>query len=287
MTPARVVGLENRIVKLKGKLTQAEFEKLKSEDHKSLYVKQEDGSYKLDVEGIVHDDEVAGLRNALGDEKADRREARKLLKELLGDGADALKPADAKKLIDAAIAAQKKGGKSKTKETTDDDALESLKEQLTAEFGTERETLTKTAQRYKTKLEKTLLEDRARAAIVEAGGDDETVVALLPHVMGRLKLDEQGDEINVIAMRADGKPMFVGTDAKPAAHVDVVNELKNGKFARSFPASDKGGSGAPPNSGGGSSTIRSKADLKTTKEKSDYIKANGQKAYTALPMKVE
>jgi len=84
---------------------------------------------------------------------------------------------------------------------------------------------------------------QVKRALTEAKGDPEL---LMPHITSRLKseVNDAGDVVITVLDEA-GKPMMVGTDAKPAKISDLLESFKkNSSLAKGFAASGTGGSGA-------------------------------------------
>jgi hypothetical protein len=86
-----------------------------------------------------------------------------------------------------------------------------------------------------------------RKALSEAGGDSDL---LMPHINSRVTSEIVEGEV-VITVLKDGKPWFVGTDAKPATVKDLVTDMKkDATFSKAFAPSGAQGSGAKNGSGG-------------------------------------
>lgn len=131
-------------------------------------------------------------------------------------------------------------------------------------------------------LDTTLRRNAAIEAITAAKGN---VKLLLPHVLERTKLSQDGEQLQVHVVDEKGNPRIADTLGTPLSIAGLVEELKKSdEFAPAFDGTGAAGSGAQGGGGGGgagSATRRS--DLQTDAEKSAFITKHGYDAYIALP----
>jgi hypothetical protein len=135
-------------------------------------------------------------------------------------------------------AAQEKAEQERLKKEGD---FEALKNQLRETHQKAVEQKDAEIARYRTALERHLIEATAIAAIAEERG---SAKLLLPHVVRRARMVEEDGEVRVEIMGANGEPMFTA-EGERATIADVVREMKaSDDYAGAFEASGKSGSGA-------------------------------------------
>ena len=132
-----------------------------------------------------------------------------------------------------------------------------------------------------------LAEKEAQKEIVAAEGNPTFLLAhVLKHV--DVRRDDATGKWTQVVTDAAGNARIAGTDGKPMTIAQLVAEFKaNEQFAGAFKGSGASGSGAAGSStpAGAAGTVRSRADLKSDRARSDYIGKHGYAAYTALPEK--
>jgi hypothetical protein len=135
----------------------------------------------------------------------------------------------------------------------------------------------------KTSLQNQLVNVEATAAIAAAKGEP---ILLLPAIQRRTKVVEENGLHVVKVLDAKGDPMVDGK-GNPLTINDLVAEFrKDPVYGRAFEASGNSGSGMRPNggSGGSGSSITKRSDLKTERERANFINENGLEAYKQLPL---
>jgi hypothetical protein len=207
-------------------------------DVHGLYVKGEKG-FTLDP--VLHKRiDTSGLSNALDKERKKNKDFEKMVsgfKSLgLGDTPEEAKAAIEKELVelDPDNADDKKDIKS----------LKALREKLKAEFddtlrktvGEKDEQLTK----MQRSMQKHMIEKEAIAALSKHKGSTEL---LLPHVISKLGLVEDGDTMVVRVLDHDGDPIGDGKGGFKSVEQFVVEMRNDEKYARAFDASGRSGSG--------------------------------------------
>jgi hypothetical protein len=185
---------------------------------KDYYVEQEDGTFKLDTDIEVED--VSGLKSAL---KKERQTVSDLRKKVKVD----ITPEELEELREKAEA------------VNDSEEVKRLTKEL-KKANTDRDNAIARSEKLYKKLEKVTLESDAEKAIRDADGEPEV---LLPHVLGRAALTEEGDEFSIVVRDAAGEPLMKG--GKAGGLGDVVAELKaKPQFAGAFGGTGASGSGA-------------------------------------------
>ena len=134
-----------------------------------LYVKAEDGKYKLDAEGL---DQIQGALKAANKEAADRRIALEKLKGVDQEEYHRLK-------------AEAEDRSRKGPDGKDDD--KKIREQMAAKHLADMQGKDTVITNYRAAVEQLLVDAQATAAIAEAKGIPQL---LLPHIKGRVKVLE-------------------------------------------------------------------------------------------------
>lgn len=100
--------------------------------------------------------------------------------------------------------------------------------------------------------EKRLLEVVKRNEILASiNGEKADEVLLMPHMMNRVKITEEGGEFSLEVLAPNGEPML-GEKGEPATLKDLHEEFKrHDSFAKAYPANVIPGTGSRPNSGKG------------------------------------
>lgn len=216
------------------------------EQFRDLYEKQNDGKYKLAAEGV---EDVSGLKSALGREKEARRKARETLEVIgLDEEAD---PEEIKRLLEAGREALEKG-------TQQEDKAERVKQQLQKTHQKELEKRDTTIRELSAQVEKLLVDNIARTALIDAKGN---VKIMLPHVKAVTKVVrlENGEYVPRV-YDEDGETERVGKGGDPMTVEELVAEFRaTPDFSDAFEGSGASGSGAPTESGGGASPPSRKA----------------------------
>lgn len=218
------------------------------------YIKQDDGKYKLDAEGI---EDVTGLKSALASERELKRKAEKQLKAFADAGIE--DPAAAAE----AIAKVEELSSLDPEKEADKIAAEKVKaqsEQLIAKHKEELGKKDEEAKNLRTQLEKHLIDAEATGAIAEAKG---AVSLLLPIVRDQTRLRQSDNgEFSVEVLDATGTPRIGDTAGKPMTIVQLVAEMKASEsYGRAFDGTGASGSGSETGTGTGKETPAGKVSL--------------------------
>lgn len=206
---------------------------------------EDGGKFVFEAETVT---EVAGLKRTLEERKTKHAELAEMLKRF--DGID---PERARQLEVEAEKQQREGLKSKgdwdarEKQLTDRLAADLQKRE--AQFQAELEAAKTRETRLRQSLEQHLVRAEATAALAQHGGVPEL---LLPHVTGRIKVLEDGDQYVARVIGPDGNPRIADVKGTPMSIAQLVAEMReDAVFAPAFKASRAGGSGAPGESTAG------------------------------------
>lgn len=195
--------------------------------------------------------EVAGLKRTLEDRKLKHAELADMLKRFEG-----IDPERARQLEQEAEKAQREGLKAKGDwETREKQLTDRLAADLAArekKFQADLESATAREQKLRASIDRYLIQAEATAALAQHGGIPEL---LLPHVIGQIKVLEEGDQFVARVVDKDGTPRIADVKGTPFSIANLVAEMReNPIFAPAFKASRAGGSGAPGESSAGSVT---------------------------------
>lgn len=220
---------------------------------------EQDGDvYRLRVEG--YDD--TGLKVVLDEKKAEVKKLRDKLKTYAGIDPDEV--TELREMRDEMEERIAQAGK-----------WEDHKARLDAKHEKELEKLRAQTEALGGQLEGVLKENAAREALNKHGA---RVDALLPHVLKRVQIVEDEGKRRAVAIGLD--------DESETDIAGLVAEMKSAGEAYDwgFLPSGSNGTGSANGSGGGSAVkVRTKADLKTTADKSSYIAEHGLQSFQDLP----
>lgn len=250
-----------------------------AEPVRPLY-QEKDGKFFLDVEpvnGYALED-VAGLKSSLGKE---RTRANALAKDF-----ERYKDLDPDKARDALQKLAELGNIDPLKEADKivDQRVKAATGQLVEKHQKELDTERKERLSLESAFQEVLIDRAATAALAEAKG---SVELLLPHVQRhtRVRKTEDGRRI-VEVIDKDGNVRIANAKGDPMTITDLVQEMRKSEaFGRAFEGTGNSGSGMRP-SGGASppnTTIKSRRDFKTEKERANWVDEHGLEAYEALP----
>lgn len=215
-----------------------------SEDIKKEYT-EKDGSFYLNLEGLDDHPAVGALKRAKDHEKTLRQTAEGKLREV-EDKATQLEST----IEELRTGAIPKGDVNALK-TSYENKLTAKEQEFTQKYGT-----------LQSQIEKVMLDSTALTMATELS----TVPQLLvPHIRGRLKLEEVNGELAVHVVDTAGKP-------SAATLQDLKNEmLQNATFAPILIGSKASGSGANGGSGGGGASTKKLSDM-TEAERTKFAK---------------
>lgn len=223
------------------------------EKFRDLYVKNEDGTFRLDAEGV---EDVGALKTAL---QKEREANKKKLEKKENEGG--LSEAEKKELQDL----RKEREDREVRELEEQKKFDSLRQRLETKHATE---MTASQQKEKAaseRLFRTLKENAATAAIAKSKGK---VGPLIPHVISHLDVIDEDGELKVVVKGSDGSPRYSKDSPKDVMSVDELVKtdfLNNEDFMPLFEGTGSSGSGSSGGtkgrSAGGAFTI-SRADAK-------------------------
>lgn len=151
----------------------------------------------------------------------------------------------------------------------------SMIDQVIAKHQAELSGLAGKTDKYKGTLNKLLVDDAAKSAIVAAGGDEKTVAYMLHAVKSGLKLVENDGNFYTQVVDDYGNPRIGDAQGSPMSVTQYVSELKASPlWADAFPGRNQSGGGKSPNSKTGAGSLPKKAEMSVT-EKATFIKENG------------
>lgn len=217
---------------LKLKLTTEEFTALDG-GMKGAYVKLDDGSYKLDADGV---EDTTGLKSALQKKKDELEEAKNALKsiEKKFEGIDA---EEVKKLL-----AKFEGDDDAKliKEGKIDEVINKRTERMRADYDKKLQDATKKVEQADGRAKKfsqRVLDDQIREAASKAGLHASAIEDALFRGRSMFSLDEEG---KAVQLGEDGKPVM-GKDGKaPFAPTEWIGTMKE-SAPHWFPAPSNGG----------------------------------------------
>lgn len=257
---------------LKAIVTEEEHGTL-AEGLRGEYARQEDGSYRLSVEGVngwVLDD-TQGLRAALSAAREEAKAASRGSKAW-GELDPSKVRADLQRL--ERLEAEDPEAKAKAQ-------FESMREKLQDKHADELAKASARGDAFYKQLERSLVEAEAEAAIVKAGGNP----LFLKHaVMGRIK-PEIGEDYTVTTtvLDADGKPDITRHPGKagPMGIEELVSTYRDSdEYAAAFKSQTKGGSGydgSDPSSNSGGPNPFARGSFNLTKQM-EMLKSDPGKA---------
>jgi hypothetical protein len=231
-----------------------------------------DGKFVLKVEGA---EDVTGLKKNRDEILSEKQKVAAELEKYKGLG---LAPEKIKELADAALKAEEEKHKAEgnwdtLKTTLNQQHANQLAEKETAISG-----LTKT-------VESLMVDSVAAQEFAAQKGES---LLLLPHVKGHTKVVQKDGKFIVQVLDDAGQPRISPAgNGNPMTIAELVTEMKaDTRFGRAFDGSGASGSGAPKDgSRSGTGAVKSLADLKSAKAKSDFIDQFGLDAFKALPPK--
>jgi hypothetical protein len=246
---------------------------------------QKDDYYVLNVEPVtsvkgkqVHYslEDVGGLKNALQSERSKARELEKI-KAAYGEHS----PEAVAQALEELNSLRASGTdvESKAKALAD-----SQIKQIVAKHQQELEKSGKVTNRYKSQLEKVLIHDAASAAIRAAGGDDNTVALLTPHMLNHLAVREVGENLVSEVIDPATKEARIGNASGAAMTIEqLAAEMKSSPiFGSAFPGTGRSGNGTNSTNRQRGGTPRKKSEF-TSSQRSDFIEQHGAGAWIGLP----
>lgn len=223
-------------------IDKTEFDKL-DDAAKAFYEEQDDGSYKLHVEGL---EDTGALKRAKDHEKAQRKEAEKQLREL---------KEQFETLQEEITELRESGGKGKGKK----DETE-LDKSWQAKYTKRENELQEQINQLEATLSGQAVDSVANRIASELAGDNAHL--MLPHVKSRLKVEMVKGKPEVKVLDEEGS-------VSAFTHEELQKEfLSNQKFSTIVVASKASGSGAGGSNkkGGGATGKKKLSEMSATEE---------------------
>lgn len=198
------------------------------------------------------------------------KERRLALKELEENGLS----------VQEAIELKKRLEEEEHKKASQKGDVEKIKEQLMSSFEKEKKELSGKIEKMQKSLYENLVSAKASEAISSAGGVPKL---LMPFIQKYAQVQDEDGKYAVRILDDEGEVRF-NSRGDYMTISDYIGELKADEvFGRAFMADAKSGTGSKPNSSSsGKATVKSRAAM-SAKEKSEFIRENGQDAYLKLP----
>ncbi|MBX5238631.1 hypothetical protein [Rhizobium sp. NLR22b] len=241
-----------------------------SEAHRDLYT-EKDGKFFLSVDGL---EDNAGLKKALETERETRKKYEKEIKAWQRTG----KTAD--EIAELLAAAEEAERQKHVKEGNFDAVLK----QHQGNWEKEKADLVAELEASKASEKGAVIGNSLLTALTKAGATEEGLDLLPDRLSPRINFERDGNKRVISIMAADGVTPLAGSAKDGMATFDDLVKEAVDKYPSLFKGSGQGGSGKhPDNKGGGRSGVSKRSDLKTSKERADFIDQHGLEAYKALP----
>jgi len=203
------------------------------EQYRDLYTEQ-DGTYRLDVQGVEFPDQVQGLKSALQKEREAAKEAHARLKAY-GD----LDPDAVRKLM-----AERE--KQEDEEAARRGEFEKLLGKKQGEWQKQLEQANGQVESLKGELVGLIRENTARAALEQAGAN---VKLLLPHVLSRVQVVQEDGRHQAVVLNDEGAPRLNDKGQNMSISELVAEMAESEEFLAAFPAKTQKGGGAANGAG--------------------------------------
>ena len=238
----------------------------------SLYVKGEDDKYRLDIEGMP---DVSGLKNALKDERDQRKSLSKKVKDFDSVDMDFYKKVHGKRELFQKF--EESGG-------VDEDAISAQVETRTGRMKEEYEARVAGIEEKLGKSNNMLAKVLVDNTITDAALKGHVLETALPDVLTRARDVFKMADGKVVPQDNNGDVMYGKDGVHPLTQEEWLAELKI-TAAHLFKPSKGGGAGPGGEQGGGAAKVHYRSDLKDAGEKAKFIGNNGMDAYLNLPEK--
>lgn len=254
----------------------ADERKALSAELQAEYVEHKDGMFKLDVTAVdgYELDDVAGLKSTLGKEIETRK---KLQKDVVK-----FKDIDPDRAREALAKLEELEGLDPSKDVDKiaNAKFEAAKVQLLKKHGEELEAERGKSAKYRSKIEKLLVDQVATSELAEAKG---STALLLPHIQRSTRVVEDGDDFKVEVVGADGNVRIGDAKGAPMTIAQLVAEMKaSDTFGRAFDGEGTTGTGKKPASSGTQSQKLYRSQM-SPQQKREFQQKHGQKAFLELP----
>lgn len=217
---------------------------------------------------------VDGLKSALSSTRAERDAANARAKKVAGYEALGKSPDEIKALLDQ----ESQREQDRLTQEGDWNALKTQMEQNHTNAIQEKE---KRISKLQTTLEREMIDSRLQSVLSDKDVEGDSLF-LLPHMRGRVKLEETDNGFNTVVLREDGSPLL-NAQNQPASLKDLALEYKGKEqFGRAFKGlNQSGGGGTGGGNGGPGGSTKKKTEMSAL-EKTRFIREHGIQAYNQL-----
>lgn len=198
-----------------------------------FYEQGDDGKFRLALDGVESHPAVLGLvenRNKVLDERKKLADQLKRLEGIDPDEYTELK---------------KQFAEQEQRKLEQKGEWEKLREQMQKKHEEDVAKLNAQRENVMQKLRKVLVDNEATKVITSEDFKGNPTL-LLPHIRDRVRVDESGDDFNVIVLQADGQtPLIADASGSPASIKDLISEMREDpSFGQAFAASGATGTGS-------------------------------------------
>lgn len=238
------------------------------EDARPFYRKGQDGKFNL-----ITADSIDKLENTLRTVKGELGETKTKAQQAAAWEKLGKTPDEIAELLKAQEEAERK----KAEEAGEWDKL---KAQMEGNFNKSLEEKDGVIGRYRSALEKNLIDAAATSAIAELKG---VPALLLPHIRDRVKVEEKDGEFSVVVLDEDRKTPKLNATNQPMSIKELVAAMREDEtFGRAFEAPGGSGGGGQGGGGGQQGGYKKKSEM-TAREKAAAMQELGVEGYAKLP----
>lgn len=239
---------------------------------KGLYVQNQEGKFVLDVKpsaGYALEN-VDGLKSALQKERGRAKELETRVSSL-GD----IDPTEVQSKLQR-LAELESLDPAKEADKLAETKIQAKVEQMAQKHQKDLQGVQGEVQKYKGQLQKLLIDDVAKSAILAAGGNERTVAYMLHDVKSKLAIEESENGFMTTVMDEHGNPRVGDSMGSPMTAQGLVEEMKaTDLWAGAFPGRTKSGGGTSPTTKTGGMPQGKKWSDLSTAEKTAAIKEHG------------
>lgn len=134
-------------------------------------------------------------------------------------------------------------------------------------------------------LERALIDNELSKAIISAGGDENTVALLTPHLKERIRMNKNGSEYGyeVVDPMTGGPAVGDATGAPMTIKQLVESSKDHATFALAFPSSGKSGGGTKSSGAHSGNRFPQNRSKFTSEQRSEYLEKHGWEKWVKLP----
>lgn len=242
------------------------------ESVKGLYVQNQEGKYILNVKPTAGYslENVDGLKSALQKERGRAKDLETRVSSL-GD----IDPTEVQAKLQR-LAELESLDPAKEADKLAETKIQAKVEQMAQKHQNDLKGVQSQVEKYKGQLQKLLVDDVAKNAILAAGGDERTVTYMLPHIKAQLAIEETEGSFLTTVMDEFGNPRVGDSMGSAMTVQQLVEEMKSTDlWAGAFPGRKKSGGGTSPTTKTGGMPQGKKWSDLSTAEKTAAIKEHG------------